>query len=249
MSPLKKDHITTPKLTSKLVVCGYCCVLGMMQAIAHADELRPFEAAYVWRWHGMTVASSTLRLERKGSLWSYQSKSEPRGIARLYSERPTQHTVLEETVQGIRPHRYDADDGTSSTQRDAHVTFDWERGHAAGVYEGVPVDMPLPPGTQDDLSVQISLMSDLIAGRTPESFRLIDKNATFEYRYTLEGTATLATAIGREKTVIYRSQKNGSERTTRFWCAPSHGYIPLLIESSKGADKLWAMQIQSLQRQ
>ena len=235
--------------THSWVVSGFCFALIMMQAIAHAEELRPFEATYVWRWHGLTVASSTLRLERMGSLWTYRSTSEPRGIGRLYSERPTQQTTLQISEQGIRPLRYEADDGTSSSDRDAHVLFDWERGRASGVYGGVTVDMPLQPGTQDDLSIQIALMSDLIAGRVPTVFRLIDKNSAFEYRYSREGTATLDTLIGSEQTVIYRSQKKGSERLTRFWCAPSRGYIPVLIESSKGTDIQWSMQIQSLTRQ
>ena len=56
---------------------------------------KPFEASYNWIWHGMTVAVSTLQLEhQEGNKWVYRSKSEPRGIGRLFSERPIQESVL-----------------------------------------------------------------------------------------------------------------------------------------------------------
>jgi hypothetical protein len=215
---------------------------------AGADELKPFEASYVWIWHGMTVAVSSLKLEQQGDTWVYASKSDPRGIGRMFSERPTQRSTLRVTDTGVRPLRYIAEDGTSSTKRDADVQFDWEHNRATGVYEGVKVDMPLQPGIQDDLSVQIALMVELLAGRTPQQFLLIDKNTVREYRYTREGEESVSTPLGKIDTVIYRSQKKGSPRITRFWCAPSRGYIPLRVEQEKDGDVQWTMQIQSLRR-
>ena len=237
------------KPTTPLVVRAIYCFLGTFLSVAHADELRPFEASYVWRWHGMTVASSIVQLKQQRVLWTYESRSEPRGIGRVFSERPTQKTTMQLDEWGVRPLSYEADDGTSSTRRDAHVIFDWKISRATGVYEDVPVDMPLQPGIQDDLSVQIALMSDLIAGRSPKLFFLIDKNIFLEYRYTREKTTSLATSIGIEQTVIYRSQKKDSDRVTRFWCAPSRGYVPMRIEQTKGNDIEWSMQIQSLKRE
>jgi hypothetical protein len=108
--------------------------------------------------------------------------------------------------------------------------------------------MPLQPGTQDDLSVQIAVMVELLAGRTPDQFLLIDKNSVREYRYTREGEESLSTPLGKLDTVIFRSQKTGSPRVTRFWCAPSRGYIPLRVEQTKGDEVQWTMQVQSVKR-
>jgi hypothetical protein len=228
---------------------GLCLVaFATHQSAARADELKPFEASYVWGWHGMTVAVSSLKLEQQGDTWVYASKSEPRGIGRMFSERPTQQSTLRVTETGVRPLRYTADDGTSSTKRDADVQFDWEHNRVTGVYEGVKVDLPLQPGIQDDLSVQIALMVELLAGRTPDQFLLIDKNTVREYRYTRGNEESVSTPLGKIDTVIYRSQKKGSPRITRFWCAPSLGYIPLRVEQEKDGDVQWTMQIQSLRR-
>jgi hypothetical protein len=231
-----------------LLAFALCSVALATSRIASADELKPFEASYAWFWHGMNVAVSKLKLEQQQDTWVYASKSDPRGIGRMFSERPTQQSTMRVTEAGVRPLHYKADDGTSSTKRDADVQFDWENNRVTGIYEGVKVDMPLQPGIQDDLSVQIALMVELLAGRTPDQFLLLDKNSVREYRYTREGEESLSTPLGQLDTVIYRSQKKGSPRVTRFWCAPSRGYIPLRVEQKKGDEVQWTMQVQSAKR-
>lgn len=215
---------------------------------ASGDELKPFEASYAWMWHGMTVAISSLKLERQHDLWVYASHSEPRGLGRMFSQRPVQTSTMRVTGSEVEPLSYKADDGTSATRQDADVIFDWEHDRASGVYENVKVDMPLQKGIQDDLSIQIALMASLLAGRVPESFQLIDKNTLREYRYSRESQETIATALGSLETVVFKSQKAGSPRVTRFWVAPSRGYIPLRVEQKKGDEVQWTMEIRSLKR-
>jgi hypothetical protein len=225
-----------------------CSLALATSQLASADELKPFEASYAWFWHGMNVAVSTLKLEQHQDTWLYSSKSDPRGIGRMFSERPTQQSTMRVSNADVRPLHYKADDGTSSNKRDAELQFDWEHKRVTGIYEGVKVDMPLQPGTQDDLSVQIALMVELLAGRTPDQFLLIDKNSVREYQYTREGEESLSTPLGKLDTVIYRSQKKGSPRVTRFWCAPQQGYIPVRVEQKKDDEVQWAMQVQSVKR-
>ena len=223
-------------------------VLATNQTAVRADELKPMEASYAWSWHGMTVAVSTLKLEQQADTWIYTSKSSPRGIGKLFSERPVQKSILRVTAQGVQPLSYDADDGTSSTKRDAHVQFDWDHGRVTGVYEDTKLDMPLQPGIQDDLSVQIALMVELMRGHEPEQFQLIDQNTVREYHYAREAEEPISTPLGTINTIVYRSQKTGSPRVTRFWCAPSIGYIPMRAEQKKGDDVQWTMLIQSAKR-
>ena len=218
-------------------------------ASASADELKPFQASYTWIYHGMTVAVSSLELEHQDANWVYRSKSEPRGIGRLFSERPTQESVIQITADGVRPLSYKADDGTSSTKRDANVQFDWQNNRVTGVYEDAKIDMPIPPDMQDDLSVQIALMIELLRGHTPDKFSLISGNSVREYRYSRDGEETLTTPVGTIQTIIYRSEKQYSPRATRFWCAPSLGYIPLRVQQKKGDEVEWTMQVQSVKRE
>jgi len=224
-------------------------VLCIAATAAQADELKPFEASYAWMWHGMTVAVSTVKLEHQGDTWVYSSRSSPRGLGKMFSQRPVQKSVMKVTDKGVQPLSYDADDGTSSTKRDAHVKFDWDNGRVTGVYEDVKVDMPLHPDIQDDSSVQIALMVELLAGREPQKFQMIDKNSVREYGYHREREESLDTPVGKLDTIVYGAQKVGSPRVTSFWCAPARGYIPMRVEQKKGDDVQWTMQLQSVTRE
>jgi hypothetical protein len=214
---------------------------------AAADALTPFTASYSWSWHGAVIAVSTLKLEqRQGDTWIYSSSSEPRGLGNLYPMRPKLRSVLRVTDQGVQPLSYHATDGTSANERGADVTFDWDSGRASGVYEGVKVDLPLKSGLQDDLSIQIALLYALRQGRAPGDLSMIDKNSIRDYSYLREGTQTIDTKLGRIDTVVYASHHAGSPRVTRFWCAPSRGYVPVRVEQKRIDSVEWTLEIQTL---
>lgn len=215
---------------------------------AGADELKPFQASYTWVWHGLTVAESSLQLTQSNDTWVYRAKSEPRGIGKMMSERPVQESIMRVTADGVFPLSYKADDGTSSTKRDADVKFDWDSRHASGMYEDAKVDMAISPGIQDDLSIQVALMAGLLKGTTPASFSLLSGNSVREYHYIRENEVTLATAIGNIQTIVYRSEKIGSPRVTRFWCAPAMGFIPVRVEQKRKDDVEWTMLVESVKR-
>src|SRR5438046_10262464 len=105
----------------------------------------------------MPATTSTVKREKTADTWTYSSRSEPRGVGKVFPERPTQKSVLRVTDAGTQPLSYEASDGTSSTRRAVDVKYDWEHGRLAGVYEAVKVALPLTPGVPHDASVPAAL--------------------------------------------------------------------------------------------
>lgn len=201
---------------------------------------------------GVTAGRSTLTLARRDDgRWSYSSRSSARGIFKLVAPGEiTQISVFRVENGDVLPDHYRGDDGTSATQRDANITFDWRSRRVTGVYEDVPLDLPIEPGVQDDLSIQIALLNALLHERLPAGFKLIDKNLVKEYQYTSEGRQQLTTALGTLDAVVFRSRKLGARSSTLFWCAPSLGYLPVKVERHDGADKIdWALAIRAARRE
>ena len=217
--------------------------------VAVADELKPYTATYNGIWHGMTVAVSTLKLEQTGETWTFSSRSEPRGIGRLASGvfPPLQVSVVRVTDQGVLPQSFKSSGGDAG--KSIELNYDWQAHKVTGTYEGTPVDLPLTPRVQDDGSVQLGLMVELLAGHTPPNVQLIDKNSVREYQFSRDGEATIPTAMGDVHTVIFKSQKKYSPRITRFWCASDRGYIPVRVQQKRDDDVQWTLEIQSLARQ
>ncbi|HEX4025473.1 MAG TPA: DUF3108 domain-containing protein [Steroidobacteraceae bacterium] len=230
-----------PRWLAALVIVLTAALAGR----AAAAELQPFQVSYAWVWHGAPVAVSTIELtHRQGDIWAYTSSTKPRGIGRLYPMRPHLQSIMRINAQGVQPLHFVATG--SGRNHDADVDFDWDSGHITGLYEGAHVDLPIQPGVQDDLSVQIALLVQLLGGGTPDKALEINKDAVREYDYRREGEQMLNTALGPIDTIVYEIHHAGSPRTTRFWCAPSKGFIPMQVQQRRLDRVEWTLRIRSL---
>jgi hypothetical protein len=216
-------------------------------APASAAELRPFTANYTITWGGMSAGTATLTLQRQpDGRWTYQSVTTARGFFRLAMPAELRSRSVFIIQNGsVVPELFVAEDGTSSSSRDQELRFDWAAGRVTGKFEKTAVNLPLQPGLLDTLSVQVALMHELLAGRTPAHFALIDKGKIKDYNYTSEGEDTLRTPLGDSRTVIFRSSRPGTSNGTWFWCAPDQNYLPLKVERREGKNVQWSLRLQS----
>jgi len=114
------------------------------------------------------------------------------------------------------------------------------------VSETKPVDIRLPEGAQDVMSIQVEVMFDLKNGNLPKTFQIIDKDQLKEFDYAQEGTAKIRTAIGELETVIVTSQRPGNNRILRMWFAPALGFVPVQAERSRDGKVEISMRIKSV---
>ena len=212
--------------------------------------LQPFKLTLDVEWHGMGAGTSTLQLTRQSATeYTYRSSNVAHGLFRLAIPDTITQTSNFAIVDGkVRPLSYVGDDGSTDTARDVSLNFDWTTNRVTGIAEDKPVNATLTPDVQDSLSVQVALMCELAAGRSPKSFRLIDKDEVKEYQYTHEGSATLDTPAGKLETLIYTSQRIGASRLTRMWIAPSLGYLPVRAEQMRKGKRELQLKIQSVER-
>jgi hypothetical protein len=215
-------------------------------AHAAAPEPRPVTASYALNGQ---AGSAEIQLEQlaDGS-WSYRQSVRVKSLlARLFLPAELTSRSLFTLQNGkVIPRQYTVDDGAGSTSRDQKLDFDWTRGRVTGVSERKPVDLPTQTGLQDSMSVQVALMIELMAGRTPQRFVLVDKGRIKEYIYTSEGSEVLSTAAGEHRTVIYRSRRADSDKSTVFWCAPDLGYMPLKVERRDGKSVDFTLTVKNL---
>jgi hypothetical protein len=225
-------------------------VAALPNLVAAADAMQPFVATYGVEWRGMGAGTSTLELEPlDDDRWSYRSRNMARGVFRLaFPNAITQTSIFRIHDDQVVPLIYRADDGSKSTARDISLDFDWSGRRATGTAEDEKVSVELQPGMQDALSVQIALMRELAAGRTPETFLLVDKGDVKMYRYTLDGEERVSTPLGEFDTRVYRSQREGSNRVTKLWLAPSLGWVPVRAQQTRGERVEFSMTLRKLDK-
>jgi hypothetical protein len=224
---------------------------GLVPAAASADDLKPFSASYAISWNGLS-GSSRVQLERLADgRWAYSSETTtPRWIPHflLPGEVFPRRSVFRFQNDTLIPETFTVDDGTSSESKDQNIVFDWSAGRVQGTAERKPVDLPTQPGLLDELSIHVALMHALLMGHTPDHFIIVDGNRVKDYMYTAEGKERLTTSVGEYDTVIFRSSREGSRKTTWFWCAPELGYLPLKVEGRDGRSVEMTMRVQQVTR-
>jgi hypothetical protein len=218
-------------------------------AAAAGAGLRPYEVVYEFSTYGFTAGTVGLTLRQETpEEWTYVSKSQPRGLFQLVHSAArtiTSRMIIDQ--RGVRPLlSTDTENGARAPQ--SAVRFDWPANRATGTVEGQAIDMELRPGVQDDLSAQVALIKALNSGQTPSSFLVFDKSGIRDYSYTPVGEETLHTPLGEVATVIYRSQRAKAPRSTRYWCAPAFGYIPVRVEQRRLDKVEWTMNLRKLRR-
>lgn len=219
-------------------------LLGALLALASQashgkdKELQPYKARYQVTYRGLSGGQIESSLSRgsQPDQWLYETRAFPSLLGRVaVSPNARERSVMQIKPSGVRPLTFDFDDGSSGSNKDVRLRFDWAAGRVRGDAEGVPFDLAIPPGTQDTASVQAAMIIDLLAGRAPAGFTILTGSKLREYRYWPEGKATVMTPFGQFETVVWANQRDGSTRVTKVWHAPALGYVPVqAIQYRKG---------------
>jgi hypothetical protein len=221
----------------------------VMTGAVAAGPLKPFEASYAFMWSGFTAGVSTFSLKQDSDQqWTYTSRNQPHGLARLYSKASwTLSSEMTIGPDGVRPLIYKATDPDNGAIK-GEVRFDWGANRATGNAEGKNVDLALRPGVQDDLSMQIAMINALSNDQVPKGISVFDVNGIRDYEFERVGAETLHTPVGDIATIIYRSHKANSSRSNRYWLAPDYGYVPVQVEQQNKGDVQWTMKLRSITR-
>ncbi|NJD30475.1 MAG: DUF3108 domain-containing protein [Gammaproteobacteria bacterium] len=218
------------------------------QAVAPGDiaaangGLVPYKARYQVSYRGISGGEieQTLRRGPVPGQWLYESRAYPNILGRIaISPDARQRSTMEMTPAGIRPLSLVFDDGSDSSAKDVRIEFDWGSGRVRGESKGKAFDFPVQPGTQDSASVQAAMLYELLAGREPKLFWILNGSKLEDFRYWPEGRQTVVTPYGQFDTVVWASQHTGSKRVNRVWHAPKLGFVPVqAIQFNKGRPDL-----------
>ena len=229
-------------------------IIGLLALAAAASpakadpvDLKPFRATYVIQWKGITAGNLTLELKRPdGDVYHYTSASVPRGMFRIaLPDQITQETVFRLVDGRVVPSEFH---GSDEKERPIDVVFDWANKRVTGVAKGNTIDLELPEGTQDPLSMQLAALRSLANGSLQTTVRLIDSDKIKDYELNREGTAQVESGVGKLDTIVYTSKRTGGDRLTRTWVAPALGYLPVKGERIRGSKLEFTMTLVSVDR-
>jgi len=217
-------------------------------AMADPIDLKPFRATYNAEWKGVTAASSTVELKRiDANLYTYSSVNTARGVFRMaFPDAVSQKSTFRIIDNQVVPVLFE---GSDEKERPINLSFDWNKKRVTGVAKERAVDLELPDGAQDAMSLQIASLRNLAGSTIKGTVWMIDATKLKEYELQLEGNARIETAVGELDTIVYTSRRPGSENLTRTWVAPALGYLPVKAQRMDGKKVLITLLIQSVDKE
>jgi hypothetical protein len=217
-----------------------------LASAAHADpvDLKPFKASYTAEWKGMTAGNATLELRRGADdTYHYTSVNSARGMFRLAFPDALSQTSTFRIVNGaVVPQSFT---GSDEKQRPIDLKFDWLQKRLTGTAKERPVDLELPAGAQDPMSLQIESLRKLASSAPLAGVSMVDGDKIKGYELAREGEERVQTALGELDTVVYVSRRTGSDRATRTWVAPALGYLPVKAVRTRGKKTEFTLLIES----
>ena len=187
--------------------------------------------------NGRRVAVMNESFEANDGSYRIVSESRAVGLLALFERRPLRLTSSGRlTAAGLRPQRFEGKRGDRDS-RQVRADFDWQGKRLTIARDGNTDTLPLPPGTQDRLSLLYQFMFIAPDRSQGLEFSMTNGRKLDRYRYTVHSGVEIETPLGRMATVHLVKQHRPDESGAEIWLAPQHRYLPIkmLILEEDGA--------------
>jgi hypothetical protein len=208
-----------------------CAAILLLTAIAGeaAAPAAPqsISASYNVLRNGGHVAVMHESFEAAEGRYRIVSESHAVGVLALLAPRPLRVTSSGRlTGSGLTPLHFEGKRGDEDP-RQVRAEFDWEGKQLKVARSGRSEVLPLPPGTQDQLSIMYQFMF-----LAPDGARELNLSRTTgrrieQHRYSVRNGVELDTPLGRMATVHLVRQHAPEESGVEIWLAPQHRYLPV----------------------
>ncbi|HVN43104.1 MAG TPA: DUF3108 domain-containing protein [Steroidobacteraceae bacterium] len=215
-----------------------------------AAPMQPYKVRYEASFRGIPAghAEQSFRRGTAPGEWVYDLHLLPNLLSRIVVPESHAHATMLLTPTGVQPLTLEAKGILAASNQDVTQHFDWSRDRVSGMRKGEPFEASVSPGVQDYASVQLALITELLAGRTPGGFGVFEDGKTNDYRYWPEGRQTITTPNGPLECVVWASQGKKSHFVIRYWYAPSLGYVPVQSIRYLNGNPDLTMKLERLER-
>lgn len=186
-------------------------------------------AEYQLTNRGLTIGRVTESFVRTDRTYEIQSVSRSEGPLKLfYDEQITLQSSGQVNEAGLRPLQFE-ERRTREPKRDVSASFDWERGVMHSRYRGETTEQPLPPATQDRISMMYQFMN--VKRRDgPLTLAMSNGRKVERYTYRFVDEARIATPAGEFDTLHFeRVTSEPNDRHVEVWLAKDRHNFPVRV--------------------
>ena len=215
------------RLTAWLALTGLLASLALAPcAFATPKSIKVTYGGYM---NGMAIGVITEHFDLAGSAYRIASETRPMGLAAFIQRQPLRLASRGQvTREGLRPAHFE---GRRSAGDPPQVSaeFDWRERQVTLMHGGKVESLPLPPGTQDRLSVMYQFMFLRLDGMRVLEFPMTNGRKLDRYRYRIARDVELDTALGTLRTLHLVKERDPGESAAEVWLSPQHQHLPVKL--------------------
>ena len=212
-----------------------------------AAALPDFEASYILKHGKLRIGTTTISLQTGADGgYLYESRSWPiRWVSWLLKDRLHETSRGSFTPHGLRPDKYHYLRSRGHREREAELSFDWDKKTVRNLVAGSLWEMDIPADTIDKLASQLGMMLALQQDKKDVTFNIADGGKLKEYRYKVVDHEIIEVPAGTFETVKVAKLRDTDRRETYVWCAPALNYLPIRIWQRETDDSEYTSDLES----
>lgn len=185
--------------------------------------------------------------QHENGQYLFRSESKTTGFIALFKKV----LIIEESIWSLidsylAPSQYTYHHTKGKKVRNANIDFNWDKEQITNRVNDSIWYMQTQTGIQDKLLYQLSIMSDLMSGKLPESYAIADGGKIKTYSFELIADEVLKTPLGEFKTMKLAMHKSNKKQENFLWCAYDLNFLPIKVTSTEKDNRLSTAIIKSI---
>lgn len=206
-------------------------IIFLLPAFTFASPVANFSASYAVYKNGFFLGNSKRTLKAEKNILNYSAVTETAGIAAIFFDvtiNEISKLTLKDNKLGIHSYTYDEKNGDKRT---IHQLYIDKTGKLFNSY--TKENYPITSNLHDGLGFSIAMMADLKKGLRDIKYTIAEKEKLKDYHIKYVKEEILPSDSGGLKTIKIEHTEPGSKNRFTFWCAPSMGFLPVIIQNVK----------------
>jgi hypothetical protein len=249
---MNPNQLTTPTLkigsprtvAARSCTLASCLTLALGLAVTHpttagdtpdfascAEVLTPYKAVFVSSFRGIAMQGERDLQRRDDGTFVLSHR------AKAFGSYANEESVFVLEDGRIEIQEYHYVQSLLGFKKEDHAAFDWQSG-IVKTHGKRERELPLIPGTFDNLSQQLAIRCSAKLGTDTMQFSVVKRSKQKDYVFERVGEETIDTDLGPLDTIVYRRVRDTDKRTTRFWLAPELNHMLVRLHQAEKKDAL-----------
>lgn len=209
------------------------CLLFTSLIVSAAEPPKVFDNQYKAKLYGFNIIVTNRLTKTTNNQYDLLFKFD----SMIGTITETSQMQWDQAKQTIKPLHYVYKRRGLGKDRDADLTFDWNKKTVINKVQQTNWQMDIAQRVQDKLSYQIQLQQDLINGQTNFSYQIADGGHLKEYKFITLGEEVLETPLGKVNTVKVKRSRDNDKRVTYAWLAKDWNYLLVRLQQEEKGSK------------